>query len=56
MISDILNYAVFEITRYQRNEPEAYESLRPEIDRCVQTMQSLYHLLNEPPSAEDQND
>ena len=49
MISDVLFDAVEEIRRYQRDMPDAYESMQAEIDAVTTAMDLLRARLDAPP-------
>jgi hypothetical protein len=51
MISDVLFDAVEEIRRYQRDMPDAYESMQAEIDAVTTAMDLLRAKLDAPPSS-----
>ena len=55
MISDVLSDAVFAIRKYQRDDPQCYESVRAEIDTLIVGMDALRRKLDTPPTDQPGN-
>lgn len=49
MISDVLSDAADQIRNYQRSMPEVYGSIKADIDRVLENMDSLRIKLDTPP-------